>query len=193
MPFELPKLPYAKDALEPHISSETLEYHYGKHHRAYVTKLNNLVSDTEYEGSSLEDIIMKADGGLFNNAAQAWNHNFYWHSMSPSGGKKPEGNLVAALEKEFDSVEKFKDLFTSAALTRFGSGWAWLVKNKNGSLAITSTSNADNPMTNGQTPLLTCDVWEHAYYIDTRNDRGGYVSNFWKLVNWKFAEENYNK
>lgn len=189
MTFELPPLPYAMNALEPHVSQQTLEFHYGKHHNAYVTKLNGLIPGTKFENMSLEDIIMQSDGGIFNNAAQVWNHTFYWNSMSPNGGGEPGDNLKKALTENFGSVEEFKEQFTNAALTRFGSGWAWLVKHGE-KLEIVSTGNADNPMTDGKTPLLTCDVWEHAYYLDTQNDRGGYVNNFWQVVNWDFAEEN---
>ena len=193
MAYELPELPYSKDALAPHISEETLNFHYGKHHQAYVNKLNALVPGTEFEGLSLEDIIMKANGGIFNNAAQIWNHTFYWHSMSPNGGGEPTCELATALEKAFGSIDNFKEKFTEKALTQFGSGWAWLVKNKDGALEVVNTLNANNPLTDGKKPLLTCDVWEHAYYIDTRNDRGKYVSNFWQLVNWDFAAENFSK
>ena len=193
MAYELPELPYSKDALAPHISEETLNFHYGKHHQAYVNKLNALVPGTEFEGLSLEDIIMKANGGIFNNAAQIWNHTFYWHSMSPNGGGEPTGELATALEKAFGSIDSFKEKFTEKALTQFGSGWAWLVKNKDGALEVVNTLNANNPLTDGKKPLLTCDVWEHAYYIDTRNDRAKYVSNFWQLVNWDFAAENFSK
>ena len=189
MTFELPPLPYAMNALEPHISQQTLEFHYGKHHNAYVTKLNGLVPGTKFEDMSLEDIIMKSDGGIFNNAAQTWNHSFYWNSMSPNGGGEPSDALAAALIEHFGSVESFKEQFTNAALTCFGSGWAWLVTQGN-KLEIVSTSNAGNPMTDNKKPLLTCDVWEHAYYLDTQNNRGGYVSNFWQVVNWDFAAEN---
>ena len=192
MAFELPPLPYAKNALEPYISEETLEYHYGKHHQAYVNKLNTLVPGTEFENLSLEEIIMKADGGIFNNAAQIWNHTFYWHSMMKDGGGEPGGALGEAINKTFGSVEKFKEQFTEAAMTQFGSGWAWLVEGKSGDLEIMKTANAGNPMTDGHKPILTCDVWEHAYYIDTRNDRGKYVSHFWELVNWDFAEKNFS-
>lgn len=192
MAFKLPELPYAKNALEPHISQETLEYHYGKHHQAYVDKLNSLIPGTEFENAKLEDIIMKADGGIFNNAAQVWNHTFYWHCMSPDGGGHPAGKLASAIENTFESLDKFKQQFTDAALTQFGSGWAWLVKSNNGKLSIVKTSNAANPMTDGHKPLLTCDVWEHAYYIDTRNDRGKYVRNFWEIVNWSFVEESFS-
>ncbi|WP_423063078.1 superoxide dismutase [Candidiatus Paracoxiella cheracis] len=191
MAFELPELPYALNALEPYISQETLEYHYGKHHRAYVNKLNALVPGTKFEGMPLEEIIMKSDGGIFNNAAQVWNHTFYWHCMSPQGGGDPYDALAAAIDETFGSFNKFKEEFTNAALTQFGSGWAWLVKNKHGKLEVLQTLNAGNPMTDHKTPLLTCDVWEHTYYIDTRNDRPKYVSNFWNLVNWDFVVKNF--
>ncbi|PIZ04728.1 MAG: superoxide dismutase [Fe] [Gammaproteobacteria bacterium CG_4_10_14_0_8_um_filter_38_16] len=190
MTFELPPLPYAIDALAPHISKETLEYHYGKHHRAYVTNLNNLITGNEFENMSLEDIIKKATGGIFNNAAQVWNHTFYWHSLSPNGGGEPTGHLADAIKKYFGSFADFKTAFTKAALTQFGSGWVWLVKNNADELEILQTGNAGNPLLDGKKPLLTCDVWEHAYYIDTRNDRAKYVEHFWNLVNWEFAEKN---
>lgn len=192
MAFELPPLPYEKNALEPYISQETLEYHYGKHHAAYVKKLNELVKGTEYENMSLEEVVKKSEGGIFNNAAQDWNHTFYWHCLSPQGGGEPRDELAAAIEKAFGPFEEFKKTFTQCGLTRFGSGWAWLVKNRQGDLEILSTPNADNPMCHDQTPLLTCDVWEHAYYIDTRNDRGKYLQNFWEIVNWDFVLDNYN-
>lgn len=190
MAFELPALPYPMDALAPHISKETLEYHYGKHHRAYVNNLNNLVPGTEFENMSLEDIMKKATGGIFNNAAQIWNHTFYWHSLAPKAGGEPSGHLAEMIKKDFGSFADFKTAFTKAATTVFGSGWAWLVKNSSGKLEIVQTSNAGNPLLDGKKPLLTCDVWEHAYYIDTRNDRAAYVNHFWELVNWKFAENN---
>ncbi len=190
MAFILPELPYALDALAPHISKETLEYHYGKHHRAYVNNLNNLVPGTEFEQMDLIEIMKKAQGGIFNNAAQIWNHTFYWHSLKPNGGGAPKGDLAEKINKAFGSFEEFKTLFTKAAMTQFGSGWAWLVKNKNGDLEIVQTSNAGNPILDNKTPLLTCDVWEHAYYIDTRNDRAAYVNHFWNLVNWEFAAKN---
>lgn len=190
MSFELPALPYEMDALAPHISKETLEFHYGKHHKSYVTKLNGLVPGTEFEGKSLEDIIKSADGGVFNNAAQVWNHTFYWNSLSPKGGSAPEGEVAAVINEAFGSFDAFKEQFTQAALTQFGSGWAWLVKDKTGKLSVVKTANAGNPMCDGYTPLLTCDVWEHAYYIDTRNDRGAYLKNFWELVNWEFVANN---
>ena len=190
-PFELPALPYALDALVPHISKETLEYHYGKHHMTYVTNLNNLVKDTEFANKSLEDIIMTAKGPIFNNAAQIWNHTFYWHSMSPNGGGKPTGKLLAAIERDFGSVDKFKEDFSKITIGTFGSGWGWLVKDADGKLSVVSTSNAGTPLTEGKTPLLTCDVWEHAYYIDYRNLRAKYVDAFWALVNWEFAAKNF--
>ncbi|MGL5742625.1 MAG: superoxide dismutase [Fe] [Legionella sp.] len=190
MTFTLPELPYAKDALEPHISSETIEYHYGKHHQAYVTNLNKLIPGTEFESMSLEEIIKKAKGGVFNNAAQIWNHTFYWHCLSPNGGGEPKGKLAEAITKYFGSFSTFKEQFTQAAITTFGSGWAWLAQDKNGDLKITSTSNAGTPMTEDLTALLTCDVWEHAYYIDYRNARPDYVTAFWNLVNWDFVTSN---
>ncbi|MDO9104657.1 MAG: superoxide dismutase [Fe] [Methylovulum sp.] len=191
MAFELPALPYAKNRLIPYISEETLEYHYGKHHQTYVTNLNNLVPGTEFEGLSLEEIIMKSSGGIFNNAAQVWNHTFYWNSLAPNAGGQPSGALADAINATFGSFDKFKEDFTKCAVTTFGSGWAWLVKNADGSLALVSTSNAACPLTTGQTPLLTCDVWEHAYYIDYRNARPAYLEAFWALVNWDFAAANF--
>lgn len=191
MAFELPALPYANDALEPHISAETIGFHYGKHHQTYVTNLNNLVPGTEFEGLSLEQIIMKADGGIFNNAAQIWNHTFYWNGLTPNGKDAVSGDLAAAINKTFGSFDEFKAKFATSAATNFGSGWTWLVKNADGSIAIVNTSNAGCPLTAGQTPLLTCDVWEHAYYIDFRNARPKYVETFWSLVNWDFVAANY--
>ncbi len=191
MTFELPALPYANDALVPHISPETIEYHYGKHHQTYVTNLNNLVPGTEFEGLSLEDIVKKSTGGIFNNAAQVWNHTFYWHSLSPNGGGEPTGPIADAINEAFGSFEKFKEEFTKTAITTFGSGWAWLVKNPDGKLALVSTSNAATPLTTDQTPILTADVWEHAYYIDYRNARPKYLEAFWALVNWEFANANF--
>ncbi len=192
MAFELPELPYAKNALEPAISQETLEYHYGKHHQAYVNKLNNLIKGTEFEKANLDDIVKNAQGGVFNNAAQHWNHSFYWNCMSPNGGGKPTGALAEAIDQHFDSFDNFAEKFMNAAKTHFGSGWAWLVRNADGTLEVSSTANAGNPLTADKTPLLTCDVWEHAYYIDTRNDRPKYVSNFWQLVNWDFVDSNFS-
>ncbi len=189
MPFELPDLPFAKDALAPHISAETIEYHYGKHHRAYVDKLNGLVAGTEWEGKALEDIVRKASGGVFNNGAQAWNHAFYWKCLKPAGGA-PGGALSDAITSAFGGVDALKEKFTAAAAGQFGSGWAWLVKNPAGTLEVTATPNADNPMRQGATPLLTCDVWEHAYYIDYRNARAKYLEAFWNLINWDFVAAN---
>ena len=191
MEHKLPALPYAKDALQPHISAETLEYHYGKHHATYVANLNKLIPGTEFENMSLEDIVKKSSGGIFNNAAQTWNHTFYWNSLAPSGGGEPSGALAEAINKQFGSFAQFKEKFANAAVTTFGSGWGWLVKNSDGTLAIESTSNANTPLKDGKKPLLTCDVWEHAYYIDYRNARAAYVDVFWKIVNWKFAEQNF--
>ena len=192
MAFELPALPYAKDALAPHISAETLEFHHGKHHQTYVTNLNNLVPGTEFEGLSLEEIVVKSSGGIFNNAAQIWNHTFYWNSLAPNAGGEPTGELADAINATFGSFAKFKEEFTKTAITTFGAGWAWLVKNPDGSLALVSTSNAGCPLTAGQTPLLTCDVWEHAYYIDFRNARPAYLEAFWALVNWDFVAKNFS-
>jgi len=193
MEHKLPVLPYPQNALEPLISAETLEYHYGKHHRAYVDNLNKLIPGTEYENMTLEDIIRKATGGIFNNGAQVWNHTFYWHCMSPNGGGEPEGELAEAIKKSFGSFAQFKEKFTTAATTLFGSGWAWLSMNPDGSLVVEQASNASNPLRDGRKPLLTCDVWEHAYYIDYRNVRAKYVEAFWKLVNWNFVAENFKK
>jgi len=191
MAHVLPPLPYAQDALQPHISAETLEYHYGKHHATYVTNINNLVPGTEFESMSLEEIVRAAPaGGVFNNAAQIWNHTFYWNSLSPNGGGAPTGAVAAAIDAQWGSFDKFKEAFTAASVTLFGAGWAWLVKNADGSLAIVQTSNAATPLTDGVTPLLTCDVWEHAYYIDYRNVRPKYLEAFWSLVNWDFANAN---
>jgi len=190
MTFTLPELPYAKDALAPHISAETLDYHYGKHHQAYVNNLNKLIADTDFANKSLEDIIKTSSGGIFNNAAQVWNHTFYWHCLTPKSTAEPTGKLADAIKKEFGSIDKFKEQFTQTAATTFGSGWAWLVQDKEGKLNVISTSNAGTPMTEGLTALLTCDVWEHAYYIDYRNVRPDYISAFWKLVNWEFAANN---
>ncbi len=190
MAFELPALPYAKNALEPHISEETLEYHYGKHHNTYVVNLNNLIAGTDFENQSLEDIIKNSDGGIFNNAAQIWNHTFYWNCLSPNGGGEPTGALADTINAKFGSFEQFKKDFSDACVTNFGSGWTWLVKNGSGKLEIVKTSNAGCPLTDGLTPLLTCDVWEHAYYIDYRNARPSYVEAFWNLVNWDFVASN---
>ena len=192
MKHELPELPYAKNALEPHISAETLEYHHDKHHATYVNNLNNLVPGTEFEGKSLEEIITSAPaGGVFNNAAQVWNHTFYWNCLSPNGGGEPTGAVADAINKAFGSFTDFKEKFSTSAATNFGSGWTWLVKNSDGSVEIANTSNAGCPLSDGKTPLLTCDVWEHAYYIDYRNLRPKYVEAFWNLVNWEFVAQNY--
>ena len=192
MEHKLPELPYSKNALEPHISAETLELHHGKHHAAYVNNLNNLISDTEFKKVSLEDIILKSSGGVFNNAAQIWNHSFYWNCLKPGGGGEPIGSMAEAIKSTFGSFEDFKKEFTQKAVTLFGSGWAWLVKNKDGSIAIEQTSNAGTPMTSDKKALLTCDVWEHAYYIDYRNARPKYIEAFWNLVNWDFAAKNFS-
>ncbi len=191
MAFELPALPYATNRLVPYISEETLEFHHGKHHQTYVTNLNNLVPGTEFADLSLEEIIAKSSGPIFNNAAQVWNHTFYWNSLKPNGGGEPTGALADAITATFGSFAAFKEEFSKCAITTFGSGWAWLVKNADGSLALVSTSNAGCPLTTGQTPLLTCDVWEHAYYIDYRNARPAYLEAFWALVNWDFAAANF--
>ncbi|MCL4427919.1 MAG: superoxide dismutase [Fe] [Deltaproteobacteria bacterium] len=191
MEHKLPELPYALDALQPHISKETLEYHYGKHHNAYVNNLNNLIKGTEFQDLGLEDIIKKSSGGIFNNAAQAWNHTFYWHCLSPNSKGRPDGNLAKAIEIKFGTFDDFKKQFSQTAATLFGSGWAWLVKNHDGSIELMATSNAGTPMTSGKTALLTCDVWEHAYYIDYRNARPSYIEHFWNLVNWEFVAKNF--
>ncbi len=192
MEHKLPELPFAKDALEPHISAETLEYHYGKHHQAYVNNLNGLIGGTEFADSSLDDIVMSApEGGILNNAAQIWNHSFYWNCLSPKGGGEPSGALADAIGAAFGSFAEFKEAFSKAAATNFGSGWTWLVKNDDGSVAISNSSNAGNPMRDGVKPLLTIDVWEHAYYIDYRNARPKHIEAFWNLVNWNFVAEQF--
>jgi len=191
MTHVLPALPYAANALEPVISAETIEFHYGKHHQAYVTNLNNLVPGTEFENASLEDIVMKSDGGIFNNAAQVWNHTFYWNGLSPDGGGEPGGALSEAINAAFGSFDAFKAAFIKSGIGNFGSGWTWLVKNSDGSVEIVNTSNAANPMRDGKKPLLTIDVWEHAYYIDYRNARPKYLDEIWSLVNWGFVASNY--
>jgi Fe-Mn family superoxide dismutase len=188
---ELPDLPYAIDALEPHISAETLEFHHGKHHATYVDKLNGMIPGSEFESATLEDIIQGASGGMFNNAAQIWNHSFYWNCLSPNGGGTPVKMLGYAIDQTFGSFDEFKDQFAAAALGNFGSGWTWLVKNNAGGLEIVNTDDAENPMTQDYLPLLTCDVWEHAYYIDYRNRRPDYIAAFWQLVNWDFVANNY--
>lgn len=191
MAITLPPLPYELDALQPHLSRETLEYHYGKHHQAYVDNLNKLIPGTEFEGKNLEQIIKTSNGGVFNNAAQVWNHTFYWQSLSPNGGKTPTGTIASAIDKAFGSFANFKDQFTKTAIGTFGSGWAWLVKKPDGSLDLVSTSNAQTPLTTENKALLTCDVWEHAYYIDYRNARPKYVEHFFELINWDFVSKNF--
>ena len=195
MPFILPELPYAKDALAPTISAETIEYHYGKHHQTYVTNLNNLLPGSAYEGLGLDEIVRQSHGKpsekpVFNTAAQVWNHTFYWNSLSPTGGGDPKGGIAAAIEKCFGSFKDFKEKFSKAAATQFGSGWAWVVKNDDGSLVIEQSANADTPMATGKRCVLTIDVWEHAYYVDYRNARPKYIEEFWKVVNWDFASSN---
>ena len=190
MEHVLPELPYARDALAPHISSETIDYHYGKHHQTYVTNLNNLVKGTPNEDKNLEEIIKTSSGGLFNNSAQVWNHTFYWNCLKPNGGGEPSGKLAEAIVQSFGSFAAFKEQFTQTAITTFGSGWAWLVQKPDGALALVSTSNAACPLTGPDRALLTCDVWEHAYYVDYRNARAKYVEAFWALVNWDFVESN---
>ena len=191
MQHQLPPLPYALDALQPHISKETLEYHYGKHHQTYVTNLNNLIKGTEFENASLEEIIRKSSGGIFNNAAQVWNHTFYWNCLSPRGGGEPAGALMQAIARKFGSFGAFKEAFSKSAAGNFGSGWTWLVKKGDGAVDIVNTSNAGTPLTGPDKALLTCDVWEHAYYIDYRNRRPDYVAAFWNLVHWDFAARSY--
>ncbi|MFC2067435.1 superoxide dismutase [Chloroflexota bacterium] len=190
MEHQLPELPYNKDALAPHISAETIEYHYGKHHKAYVDNINRLIPGTEFENIPLEEIIQKSSGGIFNNAAQIWNHSFYWNCLSPKGGGEPNGELANIISEQFGSFAPFKEKFTITAVTLFGSGWIWLVKNSDSSLSIETTSNARNPLKEGKKALLTCDVWEHAYYIDYRNARAKYIEEFWNLVNWDFVTAN---
>lgn len=190
MTHVLPKLPYAKDALKPVLSEETFDFHYGKHHQAYVNTLNTLIAGTEFENMELEEIIKKASGGIFNNAAQAWNHDFYWQCLTPETGMQPSGKLLEMINAEFGNLETLAENFLKTAVTTFGSGWAWLVQNVNGRLELVSTSNAANPMTSGQKPLLTCDVWEHAYYIDYRNVRPDYVKALWSRINWDFVSQN---
>jgi Fe-Mn family superoxide dismutase len=190
MTIELPALPYANDALAPHISAETIEFHYGKHHNAYVNNLNGLIAGTEFESKSLEEIVKSSTGGMFNKAAQVWNHSFYWNCLCPNSGGSPTGSALAAINEAFGSFEQFKEAFSQSAATNFGSGWTWLVKDESGQLKIVNTSNAENPMTDNLTPILTIDVWEHAYYVDYRNARPKYIEAFWKLVNWNFMEQN---
>jgi Fe-Mn family superoxide dismutase len=191
MTHVLPALPYATNALEPVISAETIDYHYGKHHQSYVTNLNNLIPGTGFENATLDEIVLQSDGGVFNNAAQVWNHTFYWNGLSPEGGGEPVASLAEAINAAFGSFEGFKSAFIKSAVGNFGSGWTWLVKNSDGSLEIVNTSNAANPMCDGKTPLLTIDVWEHAYYIDYRNARPKYLEQIWSLVNWDFVATNF--
>jgi Fe-Mn family superoxide dismutase len=191
MEHTLPPLPYAKDALQPHISAETLEYHYGKHHQTYVTNLNNLIKGTEFENLSLEEIVKKSSGGIFNNSAQVWNHTFYWNCLSPNGGGAATGPVADAINAKWGSFDKFKEEFSKSAIANFGSGWTWLVKKADGSVDLVNTSNAGTPLASQDNALLTCDVWEHAYYIDYRNARAKYVESFWALVNWDFVNQNF--
>ncbi|GAA5236164.1 superoxide dismutase [Fe] [Verticiella sediminum] len=194
MEHTLPPLPYAKDALEPYMSAETFEYHYGKHHQAYVTNLNKLIVGTPHENQELVEIIRSSQGGIFNNAAQVWNHTFFWSCMKPQGGGEPAGDLATAIGKKWGDFAKFKEAFTNSAVGNFGSGWTWLVKKADGSVDIVNTSNAATPLTTGDVPLLTIDVWEHAYYIDQRNARPKFVETFLdKLANWQFAQDNFAK
>ncbi len=185
-----PELPYSNDALSPHITAKTIEFHYGKHHAGYVTKLNKGVKGTEFDGKSLEEVIKSASGGIFNNAAQVWNHTFYWNCLSPNGGGNPSGQLASLINDTWTSFDNFKTEFSNAAATNFGSGWTWLVKDKAGKLKIMNTNDADTPLRTGETALLTLDVWEHAYYLDYQNARPSYIESFWKLVNWDFANKN---
>lgn len=190
MEHKLPELPWSNDALAPHISPETIEYHYGKHHAAYVAKLNDAIKGTEFENMALEEIIVKSSGALFNNAAQVWNHTFYWNCLSPNGGGAPTGEILKAINAKWISFDKFKEAFSNSAATNFGSGWTWLVKDSAGKLDIVNTENAKCPLTSGQSAILTIDVWEHAYYVDYRNARPNYIQAFWNLVNWDFANAN---
>jgi Fe-Mn family superoxide dismutase len=191
MEHTLPVLPYAIDALQPHMSKETLEFHHGKHHQTYVTNLNNLVKGTEFEQASLVDIVKRSSGPVFNNAAQIWNHTFFWNCLTPTTSGHPTGALAAAIDAKWGSLAAFQEAFTKSALGNFGSGWTWLVKKADGSVDIVNTSNAATPLSGADVPLLTCDVWEHAYYIDHRNRRPDFLAAFWKLTNWTFAEHNY--
>jgi superoxide dismutase, Fe-Mn family len=191
MAFELPRLPYASDALEPYISANTIGFHYGKHHQAYVNNLNGLIPGTKFENKSLEEIIMESEGGIFNNAAQIWNHTFYWEGFSAERLTEPQGELLSAINKSFGSVADFKEKFAKAAATLFGSGWAWLVKKQDGTLEIIQESNAGNPLTRGLKPLLTCDVWEHAYYLEYQNRRPDYITAFWNLVDWNIIGKRF--
>ncbi|MBN1413464.1 MAG: superoxide dismutase [Bacteroidales bacterium] len=191
MPFELPKLPYALDALQPHISKQTLEFHYGKHHQAYINNLNNLIAGTKFENASLEQIIREADGGIFNNGAQVWNHTFYFMSFSPQASHEPQGKLAQTINSQYGSFASFKEQFSKAAVTLFGSGWAWLAAKEDSSLEIIQESNAGNPLRKGLIPLLTCDVWEHAYYLDYQNKRPDYLQAYWNVLDWKVISERF--
>ncbi len=191
MAFELPKLPYANDALEPYVSEQTLNFHYGKHHQAYVNNLNGLITGTEFEHADLETIVKKSSGGIFNNAAQVWNHSFYFFQFSATPATEPTGNLKHAIDEAFGSLNAFKEIFTKSATTLFGSGWAWLVKDGSGKLSIVQTSNAGCPLTEGLTPLMTCDVWEHAYYLDKQNARPKYIEDFWKVLDWNVIAKRF--
>jgi len=193
MKFELPPLNYASDALAPHLSAETLGFHHGKHHLAYVNNLNNLLPGTPYEEASLETMIRKADGSIFNNAAQVWNHTFYFASFSPAGQREPSGTVAKAIEAEYGSFDAFKEAFTKAAISLFGSGWAWLCMKRDGRVTITQEQNAGNPIRSGMVPLMTCDVWEHAYYIDYRNRRPDYIQAFWQMLDWKIIGDRYDE
>ena len=193
MTHQLPKLPYALDALEPHIDARTVEIHYGKHHQTYVTNLNNLVPNTEFADLTLDQIVLKAQGPIFNNAAQIWNHTFYWEGMQPNGGGEPNGDLLKAIEKSFGNYTNFKDQLSKISVSQFGSGWGWLVKKKDGSLAVVQTGNAATPLTTGDVPLLTCDVWEHAYYLKYQNRRADYVNSWWNTVNWDAVVARFNQ
>lgn len=190
MEHTLPELPYPKNALEPHMSAETMEYHYGKHHKAYVTKLNELIKGTRFEYMPLEEVILNSDGPIFNNAAQIWNHTFFWNCMAPNAGGNPSGKVATLITEKWGSFEKFKEEFSKSAVANFGSGWTWLVLNKENKIDILNTSNAQTPKTQGHKALMTLDVWEHAYYIDCRNERAKFVNNFWNLVNWEFVNKN---
>lgn len=191
MPFTLPDLPYSNDALSPQMSAETLQFHYGKHHKAYVDKLNHLTKGTKFAEMKLEDVIRQSDGAIFNNAAQVWNHTFFWQCLSPKKNQLPTGELLSAMNKSFGDLDQFKTKFSEAALGQFGSGWAWLTAQKNGLLEITTTSNAETPIQTSSIPLLTCDVWEHAYYLDHRNQRDAYLKTYWEIVNWDFVQSNF--
>ncbi len=190
MSYKLPALPYAQDALEPHISRETVGFHYGKHHAGYVKKLNELLKGHKLEDATLEEIVRRSSGEIFNNAAQVWNHNFYWQCLSPRGGGEPSGDLASEIKSAFTSFAAFRKKFAEIGEHTFGSGWTWLVRNSAGSLEIVSTQNAETPIKAGQTALLTCDVWEHSYYIDYRNSRPDYIKAYWNLVNWQFVAQN---